>query len=676
MRKEQNEGIMRRCLPRGLVVWGVWLLVVGLLPRYVGGQEVLQPALSLEASSSRATSGTRGGTVRQGTMLTLPFFDDFAYQGSSVHHAFWKKGSGVTVHRSGAYGAPTPGVARFDVIGADGMLPSRLVSERYGVDTLESLPIELPDKKDTTIYLSFQYQAGGYADPPHAGDTLYLDFYEVSSAQWHVVWSVYREERTGALVEHYCDAVGTERWVRHEEAEWNKQFWSVHLPVRGVRWVRSGFRYRFRSVLSVQYDRLVPSRAAASSLWHVDLVYLASGRSYRDTTVYDVAIDSLGFVQIGGYSQVPMSAFRTYWAQGECAVLKDLSFQYRNLEKRTLNVRRDFYIHDLRGVIPERIFLAGNENLPPLSSMVCKRSVSSYPWEDLLSGDSMYVTIKGVITTDTTKARWPFKFNDTLEQRLEYKDEYAYDVGAPDQGYGVVGLGAERAKVCMAFPLVDPITVHTVRIWYNAVLDQNARGRQQLVIWRDEGGMPGQEIYHQAFEVPADNDSLGRFLDVKLDQPLLLHGVVYVGWRQSSGDFVNVGFDMQTPLRPAIFYQTRGVWQPSQLPGALMIRLVCGGAGATVELLDDQMDGLREETQVCTLYPNPCAIRFMVQSTAPIERVTLYDMQGRALREYAGSMEGYSVEGLPEGIYWVRVQRGYGLCEEMLQLKVTGRCAW
>jgi len=55
-----------------------------------------------------------------------------------------------------------------------------------------------------------------------------------------------------------------------------------------------------------------------------------------------------------------------------------------------------------------------------------------------------------------------------------------------------------------------------------------------------------------------------------------------------------------------------------------------------------------------TVHPNPAKDRFRIQSSSPVRSVSLFDMQGRKLRDLRYSEEGVSVETVPTGVYFVK----------------------
>lgn len=673
-----NGLFFRALLMRALFF--VLYVLVGLYPVFGQGEpagisslrEVVEPLnVPLERIAGVDERWSSAGGVR-GTRapLSVPFYDDFSYVGEDPDASFWEAGSHVRVQRHEVCNPPTPGVAVFDAMLSDGMPPASTTGGAYSPDTLTSKPFRFDRLDDTTIYLSFRYQGGGLADFPGDGDSLSLDFYIPGLDRWVPAWSVQYEGRERRLVErfHLRYLSGREA-VEHRGEGLGCKFFSVHLPVRGGDFLAEGFRFRFRGRSSVEYHRDTPGRSTSSRRWFLDMVYLDRMRFYNDSSVNDVTCYAFDPVLVEGYSTVPLDALRHYVQGREGKLFESLAFRYCNLTDRWQNVARSFQILDRSGGLAKREYASGHENLKRFDSVRCERQID-YDLAGLLSGDELDLELRGVLANEVDPGRWMFRYNDTIRQRLYYKDEYGYDSGRPDLGYGIVGIGADRASVGVQFKPVGPdgMVVRAVRIWYNRLLDPSVRSDQRLVIWDGTGGRPGRELYAQSFSVPHDNGELGCFVTVPLEEALHFRGPVFVGWRQSTLDFVNVGVDMSVQDPPVTYYRSRGGWLPSRIAGAVMVRLVCGGSGREVEQGDgEEHQGLGSEegaVETVRVYPNPASGYFSVDWPGrplggAIHRVCLYDGLGRVVRVYEAGLGGealLSLSGISAGVYVVRVE--------------------
>ena len=110
--------------------------------------------------------------------LDLPFFDDFVKQQIYPDNALWIDNYAY-VNATLGYNPPSIGVVSLDAVDETGAVYSNANTTSFIGDYLTSKPIKLnigaPD--DSTIYLSFLYQSGGYGDVPEKKDSLVLEFY-------------------------------------------------------------------------------------------------------------------------------------------------------------------------------------------------------------------------------------------------------------------------------------------------------------------------------------------------------------------------------------------------------------------------------------------------------------------------------------------------------------------
>ena len=55
------------------------------------------------------------------------------------------------------------------------------------------------------------------------------------------------------------------------------------------------------------------------------------------------------------------------------------------------------------------------------------------------------------------------------------------------------------------------------------------------------------------------------------------------------------------------------------------------------------------------IYPNPARRQFSVQSGVQVLRVEMYDVMGRKVREWGNSSQNYDLDGIPSGLYMVKL---------------------
>lgn len=609
-----------------------------------------QLELQMPLEAPRQAPAIRAATAP----VRLPFFDDFSYESPSPLAAYWQTGRDVRVTHHVATNAPTIGVATLDAARANGALHVTQPAETFAADTLTSAPIELTPDIDSTVYLSFRFQPGGLGAPPLEGDTLFLDFWAPQSGQWHRAWSaVYRGKTQTVTQTHY--SIDGEQYVETQRVtKPTEHFYRAHVAVRGAQFVRPGFQFRFRNLATVSASNVAKGTAGNASHWHLDLVYLDENRHYDDTLMADVGCLTYPKMPFEPYSAIPFEAFSHYLEQRPPYTVDSLAFSYTNFDNRVYNVKRDFLIEDLTGVQPPLRFTAGSENTRPLDTVVCQRSYT-LPWEQL-AGREVHLRFSAILTTDTSARRAPFRWNDTIRSVLHFTDEYAYDNGAPDVGYGVVGVGAEKAAVAIRFAPVAPTAIKGIRIWFNHILGAEERKNIYLCIWTDKGGRPGTLLYQERVTPPKNQDELGMFHYFELEHAVEFHEPLFVGWRQTSPDMLNVGLDKQRRNLPAMFYQTTGGWLASEIGGVPLLRVVCDGNGSSQGPgIETPVERADEPSYEVTPIPNPATHWLIVESNSPTGTFALYSITGQLVARGLPLNQAVDVSHLPRGLYIIRV---------------------
>ena len=583
------------------------------------------------------------------TNLTLPFFDDFSYTPKKPSPLYWETETDATVTRARAHKAPTVGVLTLDAAAANGFLHKNATTAAFEADRLTSHPITIETGQDS-LYLSFLFQPGGDAESPARGDSLLVDFFDPTLAQWVNVWGAIYLAQRGRVEQFFRN---TPRWTKnlvqpHQNPQYH--FFRAHIPLRDKRFLKSGFQFRFRNLASIVHDNTAPGRTANSSQWHVDMVYLNANRTLNDTIVPDVASIAPLHSPFPEYSAVPYEAFGEYVQLLNTDPSQTLQMEFANFGRATYNVRRIFDIDDLTKKVPLKAFNGGNINILPQKEELFQREIG-FPWNELL-GSEVKVRIRGYLQTDKNPKNAPFRWNDTLQTFLHCTDEYAYDYGEPTSGYGIVGVGAERAAVAMRFRPLKSTAIKAVKMWFNPIEDLTSRKRFRLCFWLDENGVPGKKVYEQLVSPPHEESEVGCFYEIELTNPILFKDSYFVGWEQLSADMMNIAYDAHTPYKPAIFSRTSAQWLPSKLQGALMLRLVCGGSG-----VDPQIPAAdcSTPTPQCEVYPNPAKDAVVIKTSDEVANIAIYSSHGVLLRSNLPANSPINLQEMTPGLYLLQI---------------------
>lgn len=583
--------------------------------------------------------------------VELPLYDDFSRAARVPTGDFWEQPTGVSVRLYQAVAPPTVGVGTFDAANAAGLIYPGAGTVSFPADTLTSLPITFSKPDDTTVYFSMAFQPGGYADAPAPGDSLMVDFYSPATSAWRTVWRASYDRSGKRIVQHFQTRFSwpKEITVGHENPE--KHFFQMHIPVRGPEYLREGFKIRLRNYASVPRDATAPGRTANASHWHVDLVYLDRLRAYNDSTISDVGCTELPSLPFGPYRAIPKEALPALLQGLGKAQSDSIAFSYANLSHDRKVVGRRFSVEDLgKGIAPITLS-AGSATLEPHGKERCARGYT-YPWAQL-EGKAVKIKFTAhLITGKATARNSPFRWNDTVRTTMEYDDAYAYDSGEPSTGYGIIGVGAERAAVAVRFDPIAPTAIRGVRIWFNPIMNPKDRKNVRLTVWEDEHGKPGRMLLQQLVSPPQKAEEQGQFVYYELDKPIRFSAPLHVGWVQTSADMLNVGFDRYAENVPRVHYRTTGTWESSNFAGALLLRVVCGGTGE----YPDAPTGLGCATEpTCEVYPNPASRSITVRCDAQGARFSLFNLAGHAVSPLQPCETPVDVSALPRGLYIVRV---------------------
>jgi len=603
-----------------------------------------------QQSDLRSDTGERADAVR------LPFLDDFKNKGIYPNARLWDD-SVVFINSSYAYRPPNRGVATFDALDNKGNLHSNVSTFPFRADSLTSKPIRLDSifspfpRAITTadsVYLSFFYQPQGIANKPESFDSLilefgydttvyagYLDSVIVDIADLNIIDpgdSIVKGDTVYApgivcdpglyliadTTYYYDDEITLPcDSVFEEETAWNWE-WSaegmslsnffdsnlvysrqVMIPITdSAKYFRDGFRFRFRNIASLAND-FNPSWRSNCDHWNIDYVYLDINRDQNDIYYRDISFAERAPSMLKEYQAMP---YNQYINDPTNEIKDSLEMFITNLDNTQFNYQYLYKIVDEEGLYPYT-YDGGFCNLDPFNTsgyqncLICGQHACP-PVNYVFSldlGEMTSFTITHILLGDITAFD---TIGDTTIFRQLFRNYYAYDDNTPEAGYGLTPAGAQLAY---KFELNVRDTLRAVQMYFNRVQDNSNQRFFNLRIWGDNNGFPGDLIYEQLNEFVEYSNSLTEFYTYLLDEPLLVNGVFYVGWEQTTNDNLNLGLDRNTNSKNKIFFNADGQWLTSSIPGgSLMMRPVLGR---------EEFLGMEEgpETPPATfkVYPNP-----------------------------------------------------------------------
>ena len=595
----------------------ICLIATAILPDTLRSQEKLvsvgsYPELHAPGKNSPVKTGIP-------TLLELPFRDDFSGSGLFPSNQYWTDRNAL-INNTLCLNQPTIGVATLDAMDSTGQIYPHAQIASFLADELTSLPINLFFPLDTTVYFSFYFQAGGHGDMPEADDSLFLEFYAPDSKTWSRVWS-----KAGG--------------VRSEVFT----FQMIHIT--DSRYLQSGFRFRFRNYASLA-NSFEPSLKVNADHWHIDYVYLNRQRNYNDNVMQDVALVRGPGSLLLNYTAMPWQHFRQV---GITAVTNIFPIHLRNLANQRYFFAPEFSIQDTWGTTPGFIMNIATDEVKSFEELIYDGAFNYGFTSD--AADSALFTITLNLKPDQTD--W-ISTNNSVTIRQVFTNYYAYDDGFPEAGYGLVGEGTKNARVACKYRNFYPgDSLIGVQFYFNQSFIQANRKYFRLAIWNESQGKPGEIIYVQDGAVPRFTGGLSGFQLIRLDSAVAPPPVFYVGWIQTSADFLNVGFDRNNNHAQETFIQISGNWQNTAFQGSLMMRPVFSNKSKKTGIQAIRIDHPSTDLRV---YPNPASNLISLQLPAEYGKITvrIHDLTGRVVLNKNIDNHQISIADLPNGTYFLQ----------------------
>jgi hypothetical protein len=580
-------------------------------------QEVLVP-LSTGNSSKHQQSDRKSSQLDYPPdTIELPFFDDFSGRGNYPDVGLWSDDDAY-INNSYTLDQVTIGVATLDAVDSEGVLNGS-GDLPFESDFLTSSHINLDYPSRNDIYLSFFYQPTGIGDNPENWDSLMVEFWEPDSGRWERVWS-------------------------HEGLEADS-FRQVFIPVQESKYLKKGFRFRFKNYASLPGDPFSQDKRSNVDHWHIDYVYLDTARSESITALHDVSMISPLPSLLKSYQSIP-------WTHFPIARLTEIQptvgISYRNIDTTTRNITRILKITDLNTRVSDSVNGGAANVAPGVYNQFQIPYV--YPFVFYEADSAVFQVLSYLITENQD-----FKGNDTVIRYQVFSDYYAYDDGSAENGYGLRGEGTFGGMVACRFKTFKPDTLRAVQMYFNRTLGDFTNNYFKLAVWdHDEAlNQPGDLLYSNEGIRPEFADELNAFTMYELDTVLVLSDIFYVGWIKTTETILNVGFDRFINSSEKIFYNIGQDWINTSFTGSLMLRPVMGKkivASAGLPGLD---------SPPVSIFPNPAMDYFQVDWPPPEDpgewEISLSDLHGRTLYRARGSDANHDIGHLPEGIYILRL---------------------
>ncbi len=602
-----------------------WILALCLIPTLVTAQEVI-------------TGFNHGITppakTREATALTLPFLDDFSNSRVYPDSTLWADFN-VYVNSGFPLNSVTRHGATFDVLDAQGRVYDYAISNPFIAEHLTSNPIRLdsvfnPEPHALTpadsLYFSFFYQPQGNGNAPEAQDSLVLEFGVIEGIDtlWQHVWST-----PGQTLAHF---------LAENDSVFFKQ---IMIPITDTAFFKPAFCFRFYNYASIANNAQPTSRGNEDN-WNIDFVYLDRGRSVANPSYPKVSITSEGPSFLTRYRCMP---YKHYCANPTASIIEKFGMKVSNLDSQAHQLMHRYTVEQVGGGqfyenVSHRPF-----NVPamtfsqPDSAMVAALFAMDY------EKDSTSFIIRQYISDSTCNP----PLVDSLVYTQGFYNYFAYDDGIPELGFGVEP--SPGGAFAVRFELNELDTVCGVQILINHTLNDANNQYFDIVVWKDNNGKPGDEVYRLAGRKPIWEDQIYKFAYYKFDQLVRLNGVFYIGIVQQGNGLLNVGFDASNDNSQYNFINVTGSWQPSSKAGSIMLRPVVG-AGYYIGVNESEDSNI-------AVYPNPASNTLHVSGLSQGASMTVFDITGRQVTPTSYADE-INVSELHDGLYLLTITQSDG----------------
>ena len=615
----------------------LWSLALSLclLPNLITAQEYLTGFYRGDDSMTSKN--------RQTQVQTLPFYDDFS--GSYIYPDSCKWADRNVLVNSGFPVHPvTRNTATLDALDEKGKVYSYAISNPFIAEHLTSAPIRLdsvftPEPRALTpadsLYLSFFYQPQGCGQAPETNDSLVLEFGLPNEfdTTWYHIWSTPGQSLS--------------QFLQENDSNYFKQ---VMIPITDLKYFSSSFFFRFYNYASIA-NSAQPTSRGNEDQWNIDVVYLNWNRSGQDTSYPKISFTGVAPSFLKRYMAMP---YKHYRANATSSITEEYEYHLSNLDNQPHLITHEYTVEQVNGT--QNYHYASHAQL-----QVNAQTYSQLNWayvSQLFSLDYDRDTTSYIIRQYISDSTSNPPLVDSLVYRQGFYNYFAYDDGTPEMGYGVEPASAAFA---VKFELSEMDTLSGVQILFNHTLNDANNKYFDIVVWKDNNGKPGDEVYRLANKKPIWSENLYQFAFYKFPNLIRLNGTFYVGLVQRENGLINIGIDMTNNNSQYNYFNTNGSWQQSSMPGSIMIRPVVG-KGYYIGVEENP-----ETSGVC-LYPNPTSSLLHIEGVTQGQSIALYDITGRKVLQTTFTPE-LSVEGLSPGLYLISITTTEGIINRKITVK-------
>ena len=596
-------------------------------PSFLFAQEMIVPAT---INVERAVEDRKDNRyiAKSGELISLPFVDDFSsdfFPGNEEGNPVLWEQRKASLNRGLGINPPTLGIVSFDGTDESGY-PYDFQSGGTGpADTLTSCPINLNYDSGDGVGISFYYQPRGnsFFPPNSQNDSLILEFYAPELDTWYWAWST-------------LDLSDFEN------------FSFVYLPIMDSRFLKEGFKFRFRNIAFL--DGLF-------SVWNIDYVWLDENNINDDPIVNDVAFINGPISLLSDYSAMPLTHYASDPSQ---RMLENTAVRFRNLNDNPRTLEGNEIVISLESV---NLDVIDNPNTPAIAAL----STANYSYQLETNGDQfVFDTSLGdeelIFDVDIKLGTVDFSetaTNNTFSFEQIFSTYYSYDDGSAESGYAAAGTGSRLAIRYNNF-LSDSLCA--LRIYTMPISNDFEGTSFTIKVWEDNGGVPGEELASASRQVIYGLNTYQEIINYEFEEPVFIpSGTFFVGYQNSSqSSGVAVGLDRNTLGNDNgnLVFDTGGGWQTTALvaEASVMIHPIFSSDCSSIFVSTNDRDNIPG----FKLYPNPAHhMVTLVTEDGGNLNVSIFDLSGRLISNQITSRV-LDVSTLQYGMYLIRVTDSKG----------------
>ena len=568
--------------------------------------------------------------------VTLPFWDDFSYNGQNPDSIYWLVGNDVLINSGGGINPPSLNVATFDGIDANGQ-PHSSSDFVSPADVLESQPINLslvPEIKRPTVWLSFFWQMKGLGELPDESDSIRLQFLNADD-QWVSQWVI----------------AGLEE---NDTGDFQKQYVAITDP----SFYHPGFKFKFQNF---------GKTTGPFDVWHLDYIYLNQDRVSTNESIFDLAIATEPPSLFNTYSNIPYDQLFAFPDTIFAPYSVGISSQENDLQPVTY----DYLLSDAisnqiiikidsgtssainaldRSIITPPIRIDRSLLNPNTDSLILLSNFLYKSGDEYLISSIDDMGVKSFLVSDSLN----YRINDSLDRTYIIHETLSYDDGSADFAAGV---NQKFGQIAVEYTIAVEDTLTAMDIYFPRI-GENSNG-ESITLSVIKGDLVNNNItqlYRNENELVKIDSLVNLFVRYELSTPLIVSGTFYLVFEQITDNFIGIGLDKNNPQPNKIFSNTEGDWLQNNaagVDGSLMFRAIFGNSKDIITSTK-----LDKKLQSVTIYPNPAQNRITLEGN--FESLEMYAISGEKIHIDLNKNE-IDVSNLKNGIYLLKILNSSGL---------------